>query len=165
MSSKPSKAAIIERGCPNPDCEGRMTFPEDVKTVLCPKCRTSYRVYREEGKVQLREPDRKDDMAAAVAELEKIDFEITLLMEKVERLERMSYIVAIVTLAPFGFVVWSIKSALAPRGDWDEFYFILFVFLVFLFAAYWMAFNPLINRKIMKLQEERIQLRRRMESM
>ncbi|MBX7219498.1 MAG: hypothetical protein K1Y36_06100 [Blastocatellia bacterium] len=163
MSTKPPKPTVTDRICPK--CDARITFPDDVKTVLCPKCRQTFRVYKEEGKIQLKEPDRKDDLAVASAEIESINFEISILLDKVTRLERFSYVALIAAVIPFGFLIFELKAALAPRGTWSEFNFVLVIFLIFLGAAYWLAFNPVYNRKIMKLQEDRTQLRRRMESM
>ncbi|MBI4751471.1 MAG: hypothetical protein HY774_23575 [Acidobacteria bacterium] len=163
MSSKPSKPLVTERSCPK--CEARITFPDDVKTVLCPKCRQSLRVFREDGKLHLREPDRKDDLAQVQSELDQIDLEMTVLLEKVAQMERSSFALIGFSIVPFGVVLYALKEALHPKGDWTFFGIALVVFLGCLGGAYWVAFNPPANRKIMKLMEDRITLRRRMEAL
>ncbi len=160
-TGKLSKPSIVERSCPQ--CQGAITFPSDQKTVLCPKCRTNLRVFVEEGRLGLRVPDRRDDRADVVAVLDRLDFDFGLTLERTVRFEKLGFWVLAASLLPFGLMLFTISDLM--KGQWTGFALTLVIFLVFLVSAYVCYFNPANNRKIMKIQDERYTLRRRLENL
>lgn len=106
-----------------------------------------------------------EELARITDQLKKLDADIIDRVGRAERLER----VGLWTLGASGLTLlvsfYFLYRASEPNGSIDSFYYALLAVVVLLAVSYYLIFNPTGNRKILKLQEERFSLRRRLENL
>lgn len=106
-----------------------------------------------------------EELARIADQLKKLDADIIDRVARTEKLER----VGLWTLGASGLTLlvsfYFLYQASNPNGSIDNFYYCLLAVVVLLAIAYYQIFNPTGNRKILKLQEERFSLRRRLENL
>lgn len=104
-----------------------------------------------------------EELARITDQLKKLDADIIDRVARAERLER----VGLWTLGGSGLTLLVAFYFLyqASNGNLDNFYYCLLGVIVLLAVSYYLIFNPTGNRKILKLQEERFSLRRRLENL
>jgi hypothetical protein len=105
-----------------------------------------------------------DELARITDQLKKLDADIIERVARAEKLERVGLGMLGASGLVLLFSLYLLYDASGPQGDMTDFYYGLLVVIVLLAIAYYLIFNPTGNRKILKLQEERFTLRRRLEN-